>query len=160
MNPAFFVGRSGGTLNSAEQARHQAARRKRRRESRLRLEAISRSQPYRPTEKAGTNPRLPCWSKWRDSNSRPPVPETGALPPALHLAMTKRSLLSKTSLFPKKKPKLNTAVSLKCTTWKLTRFVKLLQQMRSLKTSRSRRQSNSFAKRQLSPKLIRRTLNN
>ena len=25
------------------------------------------------------------WSKWRDSNSRPPVPETGALPPALHL---------------------------------------------------------------------------
>ncbi len=25
------------------------------------------------------------WSKWRDSNSRPPVPETGALPTALHL---------------------------------------------------------------------------
>ena len=25
------------------------------------------------------------WSKWRDSNSRLPVPETGALPPALHL---------------------------------------------------------------------------
>lgn len=25
------------------------------------------------------------WSKWRDSNSRPPVPETGALPAALHL---------------------------------------------------------------------------
>ncbi len=28
------------------------------------------------------------WSKWRDSNSRPPVPETGALPPALHLEIT------------------------------------------------------------------------
>ena len=27
------------------------------------------------------------WSKWRDSNSRPPVPETGALPPALHLVI-------------------------------------------------------------------------
>ena len=29
------------------------------------------------------------WSKWRDSNSRPPVPETGALPTALHLEMMK-----------------------------------------------------------------------
>ena len=29
------------------------------------------------------------WSKWRDSNSRPPVPETGALPTALHLEMVK-----------------------------------------------------------------------
>ena len=27
------------------------------------------------------------WSKWRDSNSRPPVPETGALPTALHLVL-------------------------------------------------------------------------
>ena len=25
------------------------------------------------------------WSKWRDSNPRPPVPETGTLPTALHL---------------------------------------------------------------------------
>ena len=25
------------------------------------------------------------WSKWRDSNPRPPAPETGALPTALHL---------------------------------------------------------------------------
>ena len=29
------------------------------------------------------------WSKWRDSNSRPPVPETGALPTALHLETVK-----------------------------------------------------------------------
>ena len=29
------------------------------------------------------------WSKWRDSNSRPPVPETGALPAALHLVINR-----------------------------------------------------------------------
>ena len=29
------------------------------------------------------------WSKCGDSNSRPPVPETGALPTALHLEMVK-----------------------------------------------------------------------
>ena len=34
------------------------------------------------------------WSKWRDSNSRPPVPETGALPTALHLEMVKNMRFS------------------------------------------------------------------
>ena len=35
------------------------------------------------------NHAVEIWSKWRDSNSRPPVPETGALPPALHLVTPK-----------------------------------------------------------------------
>ena len=34
------------------------------------------------------------WSKWRDSNSRPPVPETGALPTALHLDLVKNMRFS------------------------------------------------------------------
>ena len=66
---------SKARMNSAEQARQQAAHRKRKRESHLRLEAISHTQPFRPTEKAEHWLCLFCWSKWRDSNSRPPVPE-------------------------------------------------------------------------------------
>ena len=41
-------------------------------------------------EKTQITARAICvfWSKWRDSNSRPPVPETGALPTALHLEIS------------------------------------------------------------------------
>ena len=61
-------------------------------------EATNKDYKIEPSENRGASASpaklekgLPCqtvlklWSKWRDSNSRPPVPETGALPPALHL---------------------------------------------------------------------------
>ena len=46
------------------------------------------SSPLQPKRKNNRQPQglsVIFWSKWRDSNSRPPVPETGALPTALHL---------------------------------------------------------------------------
>ena len=44
---------------------------------------------YRKKPKTSQNGSFSAvfWSKWRDSNSRPPVPETGALPTALHLVL-------------------------------------------------------------------------
>ena len=53
--------------------------------SALRAEASTRPSRYRQKERASSRDALSFWSKWRDSNSRPPVPETGALPAALHL---------------------------------------------------------------------------
>ena len=54
--------------------------------------APSRS-PKPSYNKKGNNPPqgqiVSFWSKCGDSNSRPPVPETGALPTALHLEMVK-----------------------------------------------------------------------
>ena len=51
MLPYDFFGRSGGTLNSAEQARQQAAPTKLKGEGCLRLEAISHAHQLKPTEK-------------------------------------------------------------------------------------------------------------
>ena len=49
--------------------------------------AVAGANPYVATSTKKPLGECPMafWSKWRDSNSRPPVPETGALPPALHL---------------------------------------------------------------------------
>ena len=48
-------------------------------------EPRSEFEPQKIKIRLSWTDNLILWSKWRDSNSRPPVPETGALPTALHL---------------------------------------------------------------------------
>ncbi len=81
---------TGGEYSHACRLRVNSTRSARRMRTRILLRRGEFSpSPLQQKKQTTTRAVYSFWSKWRDSNSRPPVPETGALPTALHLEISK-----------------------------------------------------------------------